>query len=162
MIDTRLSYSFADADSDSDASPPGHRRHSINWTGSLSFPADFKQGSVVGSVLRDLGLFTILRVRSGLPFTQIVNQGEGQVGPAGAGGLPAGMLGDASTPWTTAFDLRLTKGFQVGRGLHLLAFVDWRNPFDIENSSLRGTPAGVLDEMTPRAIDTIVSTRVGG
>jgi hypothetical protein len=136
MIDTRLSYSFVDADSDSDVSPPGHRRHSINWTGSLSFPADFKQGSVVGSVLRDLGLFTILRVRSGLPFTQIVNQGEGQVGPAGAGGLPAGMIGDASTPWTTAFDLRLTKGFQVGRGLHLLAFVDWRNPFDIENSSL--------------------------
>jgi len=34
--------------------------------------------------------------------------------------------------------------------------------FDLENTSLRGTPAGVLDEMTPRAIDTLVSNRVGG
>lgn len=34
--------------------------------------------------------------------------------------------------------------------------------FDLENTSLGGTPAGVLDEMTPRAVDTIVSTRVGG
>jgi hypothetical protein len=135
MIDTRLSYSFVDPDdADSDPVAPGLRRHNINWTGSLSLPTDYKQGTVAGAILRNLGLFTILRVRSGLPFTELVNQGEGHVGPPGAGGLPAG--GDASTPWTTAFDLRLTKGFQVGRGLDLVAFVDWRNPFDIENSSI--------------------------
>ena len=34
--------------------------------------------------------------------------------------------------------------------------------FDLENTSLDGTPAGELDKITPRAIDTIVSARAGG
>jgi hypothetical protein len=34
--------------------------------------------------------------------------------------------------------------------------------FDLENTSLSGTPVGVLDEMTPRAIDTVASARAGG
>lgn len=33
--------------------------------------------------------------------------------------------------------------------------------FDLENTSLRDTPAGVLDEMTPRAIDTLASNAGG-
>jgi len=34
--------------------------------------------------------------------------------------------------------------------------------FDLENTSLEGTPAGTLDEMTPKMIDTVVSNRAGG
>ncbi|HUF48387.1 MAG TPA: hypothetical protein VMM93_11265 [Vicinamibacterales bacterium] len=85
----------------------------------------------------------------------------GWVGVAAAAGLVLGLIGGQVTA-------RLAGSSQSAADRAAVAtspppatgtsFFD----FDIENSSLRGTPAGVLDEMTPRAIDTIVSTRVGG
>lgn len=134
MIDGRLSYSFLDAESDAFAAEQS-RRHNINWTASLTLPADYRAGSVVGEILKNVGLFTTLRLRSGLPYTQVVNEGNGQVGPPNIGGLPAGGINDETTPWNASFDLRLTKSFKVGNGLDLQAFVDWRNPFNIENGS---------------------------
>jgi hypothetical protein len=110
------------------------RKHSISWTGSLAFPTDFAEGSVAGALLRDLGLFTILRVRSGLPYPKLENQGNGPIGPPSAGGTPESSISGAETPWTVGFDLRLTKGFQISDGLNLQAFVDWRNPFNLENN----------------------------
>ncbi|HSM09450.1 MAG TPA: TonB-dependent receptor plug domain-containing protein, partial [Gemmatimonadota bacterium] len=38
------------------------RKHSLSWTGSLAFPADFQEGSVAGALLQDLGVFAIMRV----------------------------------------------------------------------------------------------------
>ncbi|MDH3426810.1 MAG: carboxypeptidase regulatory-like domain-containing protein [Gemmatimonadota bacterium] len=110
------------------------RKHSLSWTGSLSFPTDFQEGTVAGSILKDLSLFTILRVRSGLPYTKLLNQGNGPIGPPSGGGLPESSISGAETPWTIGFDLRFTKGFQLG-GVNAQAFVDWRNPFDIESNS---------------------------
>lgn len=110
------------------------RKHNINWTGSLAFPSDFEEGSVAGAILQDLGVFTILRLRSGLPYTKLENQGNGPVGPPSAGGNPESSISGAETPWSLGFDLRLTKGFQLSDNLGLQAFVDWRNPFDIENN----------------------------
>lgn len=125
MIRNRLSYSFVDDQ---------NHRHNINWTGSLSLPSDYQEGRVLGAILRNVNLFTILRVRSGLPFTRLANQGGGQVGPPSLSGIPAGGVNDSSTPWTVEFDIRLAKAFQVGNGVGLQVFVDWRNPFDIENN----------------------------
>ncbi|MGD8497100.1 MAG: hypothetical protein PVF05_13070, partial [Gemmatimonadales bacterium] len=110
------------------------RKHNISWTGSLAFPADFQEGSVAGAILQDLGVFAIMRIRSGLPYTKLENQGNGPVGPPSAGGNPESSISGAETPWTFGLDLRLTKGFQIGDGLNLQAFVDWRNPLDIANN----------------------------
>jgi len=111
------------------------RKHSLSWTGSLAFPADFQEGSVAGAVLQDLGVFAIMRLRSGLPYTKLLNDGNGPIGPPSAGGVPGSSISGAETPWSFGVDLRFTKGFSLGEGLNMQAFLDWRNPFDIENNN---------------------------
>jgi len=111
------------------------RKHSISWTGGLSFPTDFQEGTVAGAIFKDFSLFTVLRVRSGLPYTKLENQANGSIGPPSGGGIPESTISGAETDWTIGFDLRVTKGFQIGNGLNLQAFVDWRNPLDIANNS---------------------------
>ncbi|MDT8435842.1 MAG: TonB-dependent receptor [Gemmatimonadota bacterium] len=113
------------------------RRHNIALTTSLSFPRDWQEGTVAGAILQDLGLFTILTVRSGLPFTKLENSGNGEVGPPSAtfAGVPESSISGLETDWVTEFDIRLTKGFQLNRNLNVQAFVDWRNPFNLTNST---------------------------
>jgi hypothetical protein len=113
------------------------RKHNIALTSSLNFPRDYQEGTLVGALLQDLGLFTILTVRSGLPFTKLINEGNGQIGPptlAGLSGVPESAISGLETPWTTTFDLRLTKGFALG-GLEMQAFLDWRNPLNLTNTT---------------------------
>jgi hypothetical protein len=86
----------------------------------------------------------------------------GWVGVAAAAGLVLGVIGGQFTarlggPSRPA-DLRPSASEAGQLQPPGTSFFD----FDLENTSLGSTPAGVLDEMTPRAIDTVVSTRVGG
>ncbi len=113
------------------------RKHNISWTGSLAFPSDYQEGTAAGAILRDLGVFAILRVRSGLPYTKLVNQGNGEIGPPSGSFSPIlqGSINGAETPWTVGFDMRLTKGIPLGEGLDLQAFLDWRNPFDLKTNT---------------------------
>lgn len=123
------------------------RRHSISWTGSLVLPTGFREGSIAGVLLRDLGLFAIMRLRSGLPYTKVKNQGRGIIGPPSQLGRPESTIGGAETPWTFGLDLRLTKSLRPG-GISLQAFADWRNPFNIENNQTvfleTGNPVNAL------------------
>ena len=92
----------------------------------------------MGAILRDFGVFAILRLRSGLPYTKLINTGNGQVGPpsgAGLEGRPQSSISNTQTSWTTSIDLRFTKGFQLGKGWNLQAFLDWRNPFNLANNT---------------------------
>jgi len=114
------------------------RKHNISLTSSLAFPVDYMQGSTLGAILSDFGVFAILTVRSGLPYTKLINTGNGQVGPPSVSGLegrPQSSINNAETPWVTNFDLRITKGFQLGKSWNIQAFVDWRNPFNITNQN---------------------------
>ncbi|MEN8145279.1 MAG: carboxypeptidase regulatory-like domain-containing protein, partial [Gemmatimonadota bacterium] len=54
------------------------RKHNIAYTSSLFFPSDFMEGSLAGDILSQVGFFATLTVRSGLPFTKLINQGIGQ------------------------------------------------------------------------------------
>jgi hypothetical protein len=77
-----------------------------------------------------------MRVASGLPYTRLQNSGNGQVGPptaAGLSGVPAEDLNASRTPMEKRFDLRLTKGVQVGSN-QLRVFADWRNPLGLANT----------------------------
>jgi len=114
------------------------RRHNIAFTSALAFPVDYMPGSVAGAIFRDFGWFAILTVRSGLPFTKLVNIGEGQHGPpsqAGLQGIPQGSISNLETSWTTTLDFRFTKGFQLGQNWNIQAFVDWRNPFNLTTNT---------------------------
>ncbi len=178
MLNSSLSYSYLDArGSGSDpfffenfilrattnltlltgqpASPPEvllrleqSRKHNISWTNGLSFPTDFKEGTVAGAIFKNFSVFSVLRLRSGLPFTKLENQGNGPVGPPSQGGNPESVISGAETDWFIGFDLRLTKGFQVGNRFNVQAFMDWRNPFNFQTSTTvfleTGTSANAL------------------
>ena len=144
------------------------RKHNISVTSSLAFPVDYMQGSVAGAILSDFGVFAILRLRSGLPYTKLVNTGNGQVGPPSAAGLegrPQSSISNTQTPWTTSLDLRFTKGFELGRGWNLQAFLDWRNPFNIANyNTVFLETAGIVNQQHRDAqlLTALSDTRLDG
>jgi hypothetical protein len=108
------------------------RQHNIGLTTSLYFPPDYQEGTTAGAILRDLGVFALLSMRSGQRFTGLEYQGGyGDVGPPSSAGPASTPIGALQTPWQTRFDIKLTKAFQLGKGWRLQAYIDWRNPFDI-------------------------------
>jgi hypothetical protein len=109
------------------------RRHNLSVTTSLVFPNDYLKGSTAGTILRDLGLFVLLSVRSGQRYTGLAYEGGyGTLGPPSTSGQVETSIGALETPWQTRLDLRLSKGFPIGKGWQIQAFIDWRNPFDIQ------------------------------
>jgi len=83
------------------------------------------------------------------------------VGVAAAAGLVLGVIGGQMTARLSAPEpataAQRTPIEAPGPAQQNPSILD----FDLENTSLRGTPAGVLDEMTPRAFD-LVAVRAGG
>jgi hypothetical protein len=110
------------------------RKHNIGGTISLLFPTDFAP-----RVFADFGWFTTVRFASGLPFTLLQNSANGQIGPptfAGLGGTVAEELNSSTTPWERRIDMRFWKGFRIGQGgARLRVFLDWRNPFNLSNTT---------------------------
>jgi hypothetical protein len=111
-----------------------NRTHNLNASLSFNVPNDFGQGSM-GSLLQNLGAFLRFSLVSGLPYTRLINGGNGQTAPFVAFGL-SGQAGEpinASTmPWVTSLDLRLTKGLRLG-GMHWTAYADFRNLLNLTN-----------------------------
>jgi len=107
------------------------RKHNIAVTGSLRLPRDYMAGTTLGAILNDVGVFTILYARSGQRFTKLENTGGATMVPPSRGSSITSSFGGLTMPWQIEFDIRLSKGFSLGRGLNVQAFVDWRNPFDI-------------------------------
>jgi len=105
------------------------RTHNITAFAALQFPTDFARGSTWGAIFRDFGAIATFRAQSGLPYTLLVNSGDGQQAPAlafGLGGRADGNLNAEEMPWTRNIDLKLNKGFRFGR-LDLVAYADIRN-----------------------------------
>ena len=114
------------------------RKHNIGWTTSTMFPRDWQDGTFIGAVMQDVGFFTVLTLRSGLPYTKLINFGNGQQGPpslAGLEGIPESAINGNETPWNWTFDFRLTKGFQLGQSLNMAVFLDWRNPLNLTSQT---------------------------
>ena len=113
------------------------RKHNLAWSSALQFPVDWQEGTLAGAIFRNAGLFTLVTLRSGLPFTKLTNEGNGQTGPpslAGLSGVPESSINGLETPWNWTFDFKVTKGFELG-GLDLQAYVDWRNPLNLTNQT---------------------------
>ena len=85
----------------------------------------------------------------------------GWVGVAAAAGLVLGLIGGQLTARmgnpNRAGDFRQAAESHTTPAPGSSLF-----DFDLENTSLGGTPAGILDEMTPRATEVVVSSRIGG
>ena len=113
------------------------RTHSLVGSVALQLPTDYRSGTTMGTIFRDLGVFATFRVQSGLPYTQLINSGSGQTAPRLAFGLggrvPEGQtLNAREMPWTKNVDLRLNKGIHVGR-IDATLYADIRNLFNWRN-----------------------------
>ncbi len=110
-----------------------NRTNNIVGSGSLSFPTDWKKGTTLGTVLRNVGAFVTFRFASGLPYTRVFPAAEG-VTPGGFGleGNAVESLNSSTRPWFKDVSLRVTKGFRVG-GVDWTAFGEARNIFDFKN-----------------------------
>ncbi len=138
------------------------RTHSLNMGLSLQFPSDFRPGSALGTVFRNVGAFATFHAASGLPYTRIQNSGDGQLAPRlafGLGGRADGNLNAEEMPWTSSIDLRVNKGIRLGR-LDLTAFVDVRNLMNWRNVIALFAETGDVENLRNRT-ETIGDPVVG-
>ena len=142
------------------------RAHNFSGTLAMQFGSDELEDSRIGhAILRDLGVFATFQMASGLPYTRLLNAGDGQTGPptvAGQGGTAAEDINESRGPGLLRFDTRFTKGFSI-LGLASRAFVDFRNPFNIANTNRVFMETGELtnDVWYDRQIATALSTQSG-
>jgi hypothetical protein len=116
---------------------PTNDQRTHNFVGSVSMtvPSDWKKGATVGTVLRDLQVFVTVRALSGLPYTRLINTGQGQTAPFerfGLTGQAIESINSSTMPWTKYVDLRLNKGIRFGR-FDWTLFADFRNLFNFKN-----------------------------
>jgi len=109
------------------------RPHNLAIAAALNFPNDWSQGSIVGSVLENVGLFATFRYTSGTPYTRCDSDADQTVvsGDNCDARFPD-PLNSSRLPSFKNLDLRLTKGFGIG-GLDLTGYVEARNVLNFKN-----------------------------
>ncbi|MFL5513943.1 MAG: hypothetical protein ACJ8CN_16085, partial [Gemmatimonadales bacterium] len=127
------------------------RPHNLAAAVSVTFPDHWGGGSLPGAVLRNLGLFTTFRYASGTPYTScsaaVGNEAVFSDAPGCAQG--AGRTNSARLPAWRQLDLRLTKGFAVGR-LGMTAYLDARNLLNFVNTLRVFSETGTIVNSTDR------------
>jgi hypothetical protein len=111
-----------------------NRPHNLALAAALNFPNDWEQGSVVGSVLENVGVFATFRYVSGTPYTRCeAGVGDENVvsGDNCENFFPE-PLNSSRLPAFKNLDLRLTKGFSLGR-LALTGYLEARNLLNFKN-----------------------------
>jgi hypothetical protein len=111
-----------------------NRPHTLAAAASLTFPNDWNQGSTVGSIFENVGVYATFRYASGTPFTACSLGSTDQDVVSGDNcdrEFPEG-LNQSRLPAFKNLNLRLTKGFGLG-GLDLTAYLDARNVLNFRN-----------------------------
>ena len=111
-----------------------NRPHTLAAAASLTFPNDWNQGSTVGSIFENVGVYATFRYASGTPFTACSLGSTDQDVVSGDNcdrEFPEG-LNQSRLPAFKNLNLRLTKGFGLG-GLDLTAYLDARNILNFRN-----------------------------
>jgi len=111
-----------------------NRPHTLAAAASLTFPNDWNEGSTVGSIFENVGLFATFRYASGTPYTACSLGSTDQDVVSGDNcdrEFPEGQ-NQSRLPAFKNLNLRLTKGFGLG-GLDLTAYLDARNVLNFRN-----------------------------
>jgi hypothetical protein len=110
------------------------RPHSLAGSFALTFPNDWREGTGLGSILKNVGIFATFRLASGTTFTRCpAESGNENVlsGQVCAREFEGDQNG-ARLPTFKQLDLRLTKGFAL-RGVDVTLYADARNVLNFEN-----------------------------
>ncbi len=112
------------------------RLHNINWQFTLRFPQDFREGTALGTVLENFGLYLVYNAHSGEPYTRRATTGQGE---------PLEDIGRSRLPWVHSGDLRVTKGLNILGDFGFEVFATVENFLDVNNvigvNSGSGDPA---------------------
>ncbi|MEO7987600.1 MAG: TonB-dependent receptor [Gemmatimonadales bacterium] len=117
-----------------------NRPHTLAFAGSLSFPADWKRGTTIGSIFRDFAVYATGRYASGTSYSGCVNTPSNSVliavdnftsNPCVSGDFTSEING-LRLPGFKALDMRFTKSFGLGK-LGLTAYADVRNILNFTN-----------------------------
>jgi len=100
------------------------RLHTINWTWTMRFPEDFKEGTTGGQIFNNVGVFMVYNAHSGEPFTRRSTEGQGEAQED---------INASRLPWVHQADIRFTKAFTLGAGADLEFFAGILNFLDINN-----------------------------
>jgi outer membrane receptor for ferrienterochelin and colicin len=111
-----------------------NRPHNLAVAAAVNFPNNWEEGSIVGSVLENVGLFATFRYTSGTPYTRCLeNVGDEDVvsGDNCNREFPD-PLNSSRLPSFRNLDVRLTKGFGLG-GVDLTAYFEAQNILNFRN-----------------------------
>ena len=144
VLTTSVAYSFLNANFGFDGGTflgscvgcqPDVNTHALYALANVAVPDGWRAGTTLGALARGLDALVTFRLATGLPYTRLVNNGDGVIAPQagpGLGGLAAEQINASQLPTTKTLDLRLTKRFQMG-GRELRAYADVRNLFNFTN-----------------------------
>lgn len=112
------------------------RPHSLAGAFSVNFPADWHEGTTVGSILQNFGMYSVFRYASGTAYTKCTPASDNLgVTSGGACGIQSQFVGGynaARLPAFKQFDVKFTKGFGLG-GADLTAYLQVDNIFNFRN-----------------------------
>jgi hypothetical protein len=136
------------------------RPYNLSGAVSITVPADWKRGTVYGAVLRDAGLYATFQYASGSAYTPC-RDSEANASALSDNPIACaefrGPANSARLPASKQFDLRVTKGFGLGR-VALTAYFDARNLFNFTNIvrvfSATGTTVNPLERAARWATDS--------
>jgi hypothetical protein len=110
-----------------------NREHNIAGSFALTFPDAWRDGTLLGRLLENVGAFATFRFASGLPYTRIRNSGEGvEQGQSPLEFTNIEPINSSTMPWFKNLDLRLTKSLRV-RGMDATLFAESTNLFNFRN-----------------------------
>ena len=110
------------------------RPHTLAGAFSLTFPGDWRQGSVLGNILGNFSVFSTFRYSSGTAYTKCGTSGEDAVVLSIENcnrDFPEG-INTQRLPAYKQLDARFTKSFGLG-GLDLTGYLDVRNLLNFKN-----------------------------
>jgi len=110
--------------------------------------ADYRLGKTEGpKFLHNFGINALATLTSGTPYTPVTVYDE--VTLAAVSTVPTGPINSRYGPWTTAIDVKATKGFQVSNlnfeaSLWVLNLLDRRNVFNVYHGTGSSSSTGFL------------------
>jgi len=109
--------------------------HDLAIVATLQVPNDWKSGTVLGAIARDVQLQAFGRAQSGMPYTRLLNNGLGTLatdGGFGAGVGPGTPINSSQLPSLKRLDLRIAKSVRTA-GHDWSIYIDARNLLNLSN-----------------------------
>ncbi len=128
-----VGYAYQDVETARGLVRAATRPHTVAGALALAFPRDWREGSVLGTILQEVGVYTTFRFASGTAYTRCPPESgnesilSGDVCVREFSGEPNG----SRLPSLKQLDLRITKGFTLGRTT-ITAYVDARNLLNLD------------------------------